>query len=497
MLGFMDRSAIKLLKKKGKSISEIAVFLGHDRKTVRRVLREAPDRRHERKKPRRSKVERFRERIEDWLKDKVPVKRMLELCRIDPEDAYKGSRSVFYAFVARLRRELGQEQTLAPVRFEGLPGEFLQVDWGEKMLSVGHGKLEKFYFLCCRLKYSRFMFVEFHRDMSQETLIRSLLRCFTKLGGVPWQLVFDNMKTVTLGRDDKARPVWNRTFEKFAAEMDFSPAVCWPRSPEQKGSVENLVGYVKSNFLAGRSFHDEEDLKRELESWLERVNNEPCQAQEGIPSELLAEREREKFSPLPRSSSDYGMLHLAVASRESLVHFATNAYSVPVRYRSQSLTVRIHEQLVRIYDDATLVAEHRRSFGRKERVIEPVHFEPVFEKRPRARVMLYRDVLSKLDPQVERFLSELCRRRRGQFGPQILSLYRLWQRHGEEEFLAAVDLALEQATPAAEYVEALLEVPPPKRPIPLISVPGVPQQEAVDRSLELYERFVHGRRAEG
>ncbi|MCJ7610405.1 hypothetical protein MUP00_12215, partial [Candidatus Bathyarchaeota archaeon] len=68
-------------------------------------------------------------------------------------------------------------------------------------------------------------------------------------GGVPWVCVFDNMKTVTLGRNEKGRPIWNETFKKFAAEIEFQPELCHPYSGNQKGTVENLVKWVKNNFL--------------------------------------------------------------------------------------------------------------------------------------------------------------------------------------------------------------------------------------------------------
>jgi transposase len=70
--------------------------------------------------------------------------------------------------------------------------------------------------LACRLKHSRWTWVCFTRDMCQETLFRGLIDCFGVLGCVPWVLVFDNMRTVTVGRDEHDQPIWHRGHGQYA-----------------------------------------------------------------------------------------------------------------------------------------------------------------------------------------------------------------------------------------------------------------------------------------
>lgn len=186
MLDFMERNTIRVLFKKGHTRTEIAELVDCSRKTVSRVLDRPSDAAYHRS-PMASSVDPYNSLILDWLKQRVPVKRMLELVQDLEDMPYKGGKTVFYERVKLLRQQHKQQQLDALVTFESLPGEFLQVDWGETKIALGQdGKPEKWYFLCCRLKYSRFMFVEFHKDMKLETLIRSLCRCFQQLGGVPW-----------------------------------------------------------------------------------------------------------------------------------------------------------------------------------------------------------------------------------------------------------------------------------------------------------------------
>ena len=114
------------------------------------------------------------------------------------------------------------------------------------------------YFFAARLKYSRYMYVSFHSDMREETLLRCLIACCVDLGGVPWVVTTDNMKTVTLGRDAQHQPIWHPAFQKLAVEFGFHPDACSLAAGNQKGAVESLVKFVKGNFLAGRTFYDDE-----------------------------------------------------------------------------------------------------------------------------------------------------------------------------------------------------------------------------------------------
>jgi hypothetical protein len=171
------------------------------------------------------------------------------------------------------------------------------------------------YFFAARLKYSRWMFVQFTTDMREETLLRCLIACFCALGGVPWVVTTDNMKTVTYGRDDQHQPLWTPAFQKLAVEFGFHPDACAVRMPQQKGSVENLVKFVKGHFLAGRQFVDDADLAQSCQQWLHQVNAlRPSDATEQLPVTLLAE-ERARCGALPPQAADYGFFGQSAADR--------------------------------------------------------------------------------------------------------------------------------------------------------------------------------------
>jgi transposase len=516
MLRAMDRSTIYYLKKKGWTNTQIAAFTGHHRETIARVLRE-PIERAPQARQRHSIAAPFAPQVQQWLGQGLRVTRMLELARADTAHPYRGGPTAFFDFVRAQRRQLRLPSPRdVAVRFEGLPGEFLQIDWGEVRdfpftrpeLATGQTR----YFFAARLKYSRYMHVSFQTDMREETLLRCLIATLVTVGGVPWVVTTDNMRTVVLGRDEHHEPVWQPAYQKLAVEFGFHPEVCAPAAGNQKGAVENLVKFVKGNFLAGRVFYDDADLASECTAWLHQVNHERASAAtDQLPSRLLVE-EQARFGPLPAQAADYGFFDSVVVSREGLVVVETNRYSVPVHLLGQVLTVRIHRTRIELFAGRERVAVHPRHPGQHARIVDPAHFEPAFQVKPRARIMVYRDWLVALSPAAASYISELCRRRRAEMSAQITALYALAQQLGSAAFLAALELAAEQQTFGAEYVRAIVtrqRLDPRRAPPPLTRSLGVlqldqmdrqagphPPQRAVERDLAHYERYVANRTVE-
>ncbi len=489
MLRQMERSAIHLMAKRGKTIREIAEELGHSPTTVSRVLREPMDR-EPKKRERHSQVDPYREQIERWLEEGLPVVRMLELVRRESEQPYTGSRSQFGEMVRRIRQERDQELAAreVPIRFEGLPGEYLQVDWGEiRRFPFTQQSPVTRYFLACRLKYSRWSWAIWTHDMRQETLVRGLIDCFLALGFVPWVLVFDNMKTVTSGRDASNQPLWTPALLQLAAEFSFHPQACDPRAGNQKGSVEALVKWVKGNFLPGRTFTDDLDLARQTQEWLTMANGRASSATGIPPLDRLGE-ETINGGRLPTTAADYGLLIPGQVAADATVAALGNRYSVPVAHVGAPVVVRLHRDRVRIFRDTALLADHARAAdGGRERIINPAHFAPLFDRKPRAQTMLYRDVLLGLGGPAPAFLSALSQRHRARLREEILAVYALYEQYGADALRAAMPLAVAAGTYGADALALLLTHPPSLLPLVL---PGVPSQEEVDRALGIYEAWV-------
>jgi transposase len=444
----------------------------------------------------------FDAQIAEWLDQNVSVMRMLELARAQTDHPYTGGETAFYDYVRKARRARKQTPRNLALRFEGVPGEFLQIDWGE-VRSLPYTKAgmepQTRYFFAARLKYSRYMYVSFHTDMREETLLRCLIACFTEIDGVPWAVVTDNMKTAVLGRDEQYQPIWNPAYQKLAVEFKFHPDVCTPASGNQKGAVENLVKFTKGNFLAGRTFYDDIDLAEQCHQWLRQVNTERPSDATGEPPAVLLAQEQPKLGPLPAQASDYGFFDCVVVSREGLVAIETNRYSVPAHLMGRALTARIHRSRIELFVDQELVATHGRLPAQNARVIDPTHFEAAFVGKPRGRVMVYRDWLCSLSPVVMSYVHEISHKRRSEMNQQMIALYDLAQEIDKSDFVAALELAAEQQMYGVEYLRAIMSIPSVLVPTDSAQVDAArlalacPPQPEVERDLAQYERYVANR----
>lgn len=196
---------------------------------------------------------------------------------------------------------------------------------------------------------------------------------------------------------------------------------------------------------------------------------------------------------LPLAASDYGFAAPGRVSSGALVAMLGNSYSVPVEHVGAPVTVRVHRQRIVLWRDAELLAEHARApDGAHRRVIDPTHFAPLFARKPRGQVMLYREMLLELGDVARAYLSELSRRQRCRLADEVLEVYALYERCGAAELLAAMELAHAQGAYGAAYLGALVTAPnvePPTQVLHL-TLANVPCQTEIDRALSAYEVYV-------
>ena len=222
---------------------------------------------------------------------------MLELARADPDRPYTGRpQPSSAACVRRVRQELAQARATpdVPVRFEGLPAEYLQVDWGEvRAFPFTQQAPATRYFLACRLKYSRWTWVRFTADMRQETLFRGLVDCFVRAG---LGALGAGLRQHEDGHQRARRASTSRSGRRrccsWRPSSASTPRPAAPGAGNQKGSVESLVKWVKGNFLAGRAFADDADLAAQTAAWLAYANTRPSQATDVPPLGAAGARRR-------------------------------------------------------------------------------------------------------------------------------------------------------------------------------------------------------------
>jgi transposase len=143
------------------------------------------------------------------------------------------------------------------VRFDGLPGEFAQFDFGQCRISLKDGTTSKVRFFEGILKYSRYRHVVIVANEQAETLARATFACFASWGGAPKQWVYDNPTTVWYNREKQIAHAYLR---QLLAEYNALIEATVPRRPNQKGLVENGMGYAKHSFFLDRSFTNHEEM---------------------------------------------------------------------------------------------------------------------------------------------------------------------------------------------------------------------------------------------
>jgi len=454
MIGAMARHRVQVLRAGGKTLRRIAAETGISLRSVKRIVREssiaAPGdvvSARARGVGRPSRVEAYRDRIADVLaaEPKLPTVEILHRLR---GLGYAGAKTAVYEAVRGLR----PRPVIPLVRFEGLPGEFSQHDFGQVEVRYRDGTEERIHFFASRLKYSRWVDVRLVADERVEALVRSLLAGFASFGGIVLVAVFDNPKTVTLGRDG-GRILWNETFGQVALDYGFGVELCTPGRGQEKGSVENLVGFVKGSFFKVRRFHDHADLVAHLAAWHHEVNEvRPCRAT-GVPPATRITADRARLRPLAIAPEDYALRFPVMVGPTGVVTFEGYRYSMPPEAIGIPGTLSLYRDRVRLVAGRH-VSEHTRvpECGRDS--IHPEHRTARLAKvaGERGRLYLKRQELLDLGPVAETFLTEIVHRHRFTWKAEVEQLHGALLAHGPAALQRSLALAGEQRLYAAHHV---------------------------------------------
>jgi len=363
---------------------------------------------------------------------------------------YRGGKSALYELLRRLR----PGPSVPVVRFEGVPGEFSQHDFGDVIVRYVTGATERLRFFASRLKWSRFAHVVVVPDQRVEALVRALLRGLEAFGGVPLVTVWDNPKTVVIERRGD-RIVWNAVFGQVALDYRFAPELCWPRSGQQKGAVENLVGWVKGSFFKCRRFHDRADLDRQLAEWLDEGNTRrPNRATGEIPAVRLAQ-ERARLRPLPIPAAAYALTLPVVVSAQARVRWDGGDYSVPPEAIGQAATMHLYEARVEIVLKTGAVIAYARGQGLH---IASTHRTAILEqvRGRRGRLYFQRQSLWEVGADAETWLTELVHRRPASWRQDVEACFTLLQDYGPAPLGAAFAWGVRHGVIGAEYVRTQL-----------------------------------------
>jgi transposase len=272
MYGWEARVLLRHYLEQGLTITAIAERVGCDRRTIQRwVAAGALDRdpgavRYGPRPPIPTKLDPYRPLIRERLTTypELTAVRLFDEVRAA---GYSGSLTQLKEFVRQIRPRPEPEPL---VRFETPPAHQAQVDFARFTLPWGVR-----WGLFVVLGYSRLLWLQFYARQTMRTLMSGLEAAFHYFGGVPAELLFDQLKAVILEdrRPAGGRVLENPEFLRFAAHWGFRIRACRPYRAQTKGKVERPVRYVRQSFLYGRSFAGDADLNAQALAWLARVAN--------------------------------------------------------------------------------------------------------------------------------------------------------------------------------------------------------------------------------
>lgn len=448
-----DWQQINDLRAEGLGVRAIAERMGIHRRTVRfalAALRPAP----RPSAPRRSLVDPHR----GWLLARLQQYPELSAARLLQqlkERGYAGGYSLVKQCVAELRPQTKP----AYLTLAFAAGECAQVDWGAwRAVDVPGGRRRISYFAMV-LCHSRLLYVEFFLGEAMEHWLQAHRNAFEYFGGVPERVMVDNCKTaVTRPRRGGEKAELNPAYEQFARHYGFQVDPCNVRRPNEKGRVENAIGYVRTGFLAGREPAPLEALAPALADWLDNTANRRLHPATGkTPRQLFDEAERAALRPLPAGPYDCHQAQAAAADSRFRVAVDGNRYSVPSSAASRRVVVQRHAGRIVIRDaGGALLADHPRSYGRRQEVANPEHERALVLGMRHARDKRRLELFLALGPDAADYLAGL-REKRPDWRSHLDRINALAEIHGRDALVRALADARESAAFSSEYLHNILD----------------------------------------
>jgi len=313
--------------------------------------------------------------MHDWLKEHHP-----DLMDVTPRTVYN--------FVMFVRRKFNIP-VVAPTReyfpIQELPyGQQAQVDFGEynmrfenASLPARQGNRKKVWFFAMVLSRSRMKYIWFSdQHFTAETVSEAHEKAFAFFDGIPTTVVYDQDRTMVVD-ENKGDVILTSTFKQYTKSRNFKLHFCRKADPESKGKVENVIQYVKKNFLYNRPFSDIETLNTEALAWLARTAN--CLAhnytKKSPESEYMVEKEH--LAPYTRLTIENKETKMHNVRKTNVIAYKSNFYTVPMgTYQEPDSRVIVKENngVLEIYDlKKTIICQHTISVDKGKTISNTNH----------------------------------------------------------------------------------------------------------------------------
>lgn len=376
---FLEDSTLKINK------SQIARELNVDRRTVDKYLH-GFEKSHTRKK--KSVIDDFHSIIEELLSDSNSqvfyYRRVLWQYLVDNHSldcCYSNFCHYLKAhpeFDTYFNRKRASNTNRPIVRFETGMAKQAQLDWKESipfLLSTGESIEINIFVLL--LSYSRFQVYRLSVSKAQEVLLSFMNDAFEVFGGVPDEIVTDNMKTVMdKARTEHSNGKVNVRFQQFADDYGFRIRPCMAARPQTKAKVEAPMK-ILDEIRAYSGKLNYEELNQLVSRINDRVNSQVNQGTGRIPL-LYFQKEKAFLNPLPAEELRkpyYITTHQVTVNPSCMFHYKGCQYSVPPEYRGCRLSIQVYDNYIHVYYNTKLITMHTP--GTQKLNYHPDHYRAI------------------------------------------------------------------------------------------------------------------------
>lgn len=291
--------------------------------------------------------------VQDWLKEKFPT--------------YKVGESTVRSYVRGLREEYGIQKEARARDYEAVPdppmGKQIQVDFGFMTVKNKQGKPVKLVFIAFVLAHSRYKYVEFqNRPFTTKDVVTAHKNAFKAFEGVSKEIVYDQDRLMVVA-ENEGDLLLTEEFQQFVNEIKFEVKLCRKADPESKGRVENVVGFVKKNFVRHRVFQNIDSWNEQCQRWLSRTGNGKIHnGTKRRPVDVfLVEKQHMRQVNLINQNNNPSITRSV--RKDNTVLYLFNRYSVPLGTFQRHPEVNLYETaesnlVIYLQDSGEILATH-------------------------------------------------------------------------------------------------------------------------------------------
>ena len=326
--------------------------------------------------------------IDQWLEDdrRSPRKQRHTATRIHArlveECGFGGQYSCVKKYV-RKKRYLMREQEAGYLPLWQPMGN-AQVDFGKMAYLDGQGRKKDGYALTVSFPYSNHALTQVFPAQNQECLLTGLKRIFAHIGGVPVRLRADNMATAVAQVLRDGERVLTDGFSRFMLHYRFQAEFCNPASGNEKGNVENKVGYSRRNFfvpipvVADFDAYNAELLER-CEKDAEREHYK-----RHVPIRELFEEERQKLLYLPEYEYEVYRYEAVKLNKYGCAVIETTSYGLSPELAGRTAQAKIYYDRIDLYYEHALLKSYPRSYERAAEILDWTQYLATLCRKPGA-----------------------------------------------------------------------------------------------------------------